>query len=54
MLLPARNRKDLEDIPASVRATVEFHFVERVDELIRHALAPMPEIVRELKETVEV
>jgi ATP-dependent Lon protease len=53
VLLPARNRKDLEDIPASVRATVEFHFVERVDELIRHALAPMPETVHEQKETVE-
>jgi len=41
VLLPARNRKDLEDVPASVRQTVEFHFVERVDELIRLALAPV-------------
>ncbi len=40
VLLPARNRKDLEDVPASVRKLVEFHFVERVDELIRLALAP--------------
>ncbi len=39
VLLPARNRKDLEDIPASVRALVEFHFVERVDDVIRLALA---------------
>ncbi|HUO81152.1 MAG TPA: endopeptidase La, partial [Steroidobacteraceae bacterium] len=40
VLLPARNRKDLEDVPASVRQIVEFRFVERVDELIRLALAP--------------
>ena len=41
VLLPARNRKDLEDVPASVRKLVEFHFVERVDELIRLALSPV-------------
>ncbi|MBS0396634.1 MAG: endopeptidase La, partial [Proteobacteria bacterium] len=40
VLLPRRNRKDLEDVPASVRREVEFQFVERVDELIRLALAP--------------
>ncbi len=40
VILPARNRKDLEDIPASVRASVEFHFVERVADVIRLALAP--------------
>jgi ATP-dependent Lon protease len=38
VLLPARNRKDLEDIPASVRAIVEFHFVEHVDDVVRLAL----------------
>jgi ATP-dependent Lon protease len=41
VLLPKRNRKDLEDVPASVRQRIEFHFVERVDELIRIALAPV-------------
>ncbi len=40
VLLPARNRRDLEDVPASVRASIEFHFVERVEDLIRIALAP--------------
>jgi ATP-dependent Lon protease len=39
VLLPARNRKDLEDIPASVRAIVEFHFVEHVDDVVRLALS---------------
>ena len=40
VLLPKRNRKDLDDVPASVKSAIEFHFVERVDELIRLALAP--------------
>ena len=39
VLLPARNRKDLDDIPASVKQLVEFHFVERVADVIRLALA---------------
>jgi ATP-dependent Lon protease len=38
VLLPARNRKDLEDIPASVKELVTFHFVEHVDEVVRLAL----------------
>ncbi|MGH8175304.1 MAG: endopeptidase La, partial [Steroidobacter sp.] len=38
VLLPARNRKDLEDIPQSVRNEVEFVFCERVDDVVREAL----------------
>jgi ATP-dependent Lon protease len=38
VLLPARNRKDLEDVPKSVREDVEFVFCERVDDVIREAL----------------
>jgi ATP-dependent Lon protease len=38
ILLPARNRKDLEDVPKSVRDEVEFVFCERVDDVIREAL----------------
>jgi ATP-dependent Lon protease len=37
VLLPARNRKDLEDIPESVRAEVTFHWLERVEDATRHA-----------------
>jgi ATP-dependent Lon protease len=40
VILPARNERDLEEVPASVRALVAIHFVENVDELIRLALAP--------------
>jgi ATP-dependent Lon protease len=38
ILLPARNRKDLEDVPQSVRDDVEFVFCERVDDVMREAL----------------
>jgi ATP-dependent Lon protease len=38
ILLPARNRKDLEDVPQSVRNDVEFVFCERVDDVMREAL----------------
>jgi ATP-dependent Lon protease len=38
VLLPARNRKDLEDVPASVRKDVEFVFCERVDEVVHEAI----------------
>ena len=38
VLLPLRNRRDFEDIPASVRAAVDFHFVERVDQAVALAL----------------
>jgi ATP-dependent Lon protease len=38
VLLPARNRKDLEDVPQSVRTELEFVFCERVDDVIREAL----------------
>lgn len=38
VLLPARNRKDLEDVPKSVREQVEFVFCERVDDVVREAL----------------
>jgi ATP-dependent Lon protease len=37
VLLPARNRKDLEDIPESVRKEIEFIWLERVEEATRHA-----------------
>ena len=37
VLLPARNRKDLEDIPESVRKEVTFVWLERAEEATRHA-----------------
>ncbi|NIR61555.1 MAG: hypothetical protein GWO02_19715, partial [Gammaproteobacteria bacterium] len=42
VLLPEKNRKDLEEIPETVRQGVEFHFAERVDQAIQLALTPEP------------
>jgi len=39
VILPARNRRDLEDIPESTRSMLEFVWVERVDEALRAALS---------------
>jgi ATP-dependent Lon protease len=39
-MLPARNRKDFEDIPEEVRKQVEFVWLERVDEAVASALEP--------------
>ncbi|MFL6648258.1 MAG: S16 family serine protease, partial [Sulfurifustaceae bacterium] len=38
VLLPARNRKDLEDIPAAARDRVKFVWIENVDEAVMHAI----------------
>ena len=40
VLLPAKNEKDLEEVPAVVREGLEFVFVERVDQVLEHALLP--------------
>jgi ATP-dependent Lon protease len=37
VILPARNRRDLEEIPASVRETLQFVWAERVDDVIAAA-----------------
>jgi ATP-dependent Lon protease len=40
VLLPARNRKDFEDIPDEVRKGVAFVWLETVDDAVRTALEP--------------
>jgi ATP-dependent Lon protease len=40
VMLPARNRKDFEDIPDDVRRQLEFVWLERVEEAIAAALEP--------------
>jgi len=42
VLLPARNRKDLEEISEDVRNRLEFVWLERVDDLIAAALEDKP------------
>jgi ATP-dependent Lon protease len=39
-MLPARNRKDYEDIPEEARREVEFIWLERVEEAAAAALEP--------------
>jgi ATP-dependent Lon protease len=43
VILPARNRRDLEDIPQSVRAKLEFVWAERIDDVLARALGEAPE-----------
>ncbi|GAK61696.1 lon protease [Candidatus Vecturithrix granuli] len=38
VILPAKNRKDLEEIPDNVKQELTFHFVEQMDEVIKIAL----------------
>mgnify|MGYP001005655662 CR=1 FL=1 len=38
VLLPARNLKDLEEIPEEVRNEIRIDFVKRIDEVLEHAL----------------
>ncbi|GAB4067880.1 endopeptidase La [Ancylobacter sonchi] len=40
VMLPARNRRDYEDIPQDVRDRLEFVWLERVDDAIANALEP--------------
>jgi ATP-dependent Lon protease len=40
VLLPARNRKDFEDIPDEVRQAMAFVWLETVDDAVRAALGP--------------
>jgi ATP-dependent Lon protease len=40
VMLPARNRKDLEDVPEKARERIRFVWLERVDDAIEAALNP--------------
>jgi ATP-dependent Lon protease len=39
VILPRENEKDLEEIPAEVRGSLQFDLVESMDEVLRLALA---------------
>jgi ATP-dependent Lon protease len=41
VMLPARNRKDIEDVPEKARNQIRFVWLERVDEAIEAALNPL-------------
>ena len=40
VILPARNRKDYEDIPEGARNSLRFVWAERVEDVIEEALGP--------------
>jgi ATP-dependent Lon protease len=40
VLLPARNRKDVEEVPAEAREKLRFVFIERVEEALAEAIGP--------------
>ncbi|HZQ75040.1 MAG TPA: endopeptidase La [Burkholderiales bacterium] len=42
VMLPKRNQKDLEDVPAEARAKLEFVFLENVEDAVRTAIGELP------------
>jgi ATP-dependent Lon protease len=40
VIVPERNGPDLDDVPSDVRATMTFHVVGSVDQVLAHALEP--------------
>jgi len=42
VMLPKRNEKDLEDVPAEAKAKLQFVFLERVEDAIRTAIGELP------------
>ncbi len=50
VMLPARNRRDFEDIPDDTRARLEFVWLERVDDAVAAALESRPADVPEAAE----
>jgi len=39
VMLPARNRRDLEEVPEEAKKRLEFVFLENVEDAVRHAIA---------------
>lgn len=42
VILPDKNRRDLNEIPTTVRGKLQFHFVERIDQVLELLLGPPP------------
>jgi ATP-dependent Lon protease len=43
--LPERNRKDIVDIPDTIRQELELSFVKKIDEVLELALEEVPVVV---------
>ena len=46
VVLPARNERDVEDVPEELRRQLGFVFVDDAAEVLRHALTPAAAEVR--------
>ena len=42
VMIPKRNCKDLEDVPAEARAKLEFVFLETVEDAVKAAIGDLP------------
>jgi ATP-dependent Lon protease len=42
VMVPRRNEKDLEDVPAEAKAKLEFVFLERVEDAVKTAIGELP------------
>jgi ATP-dependent Lon protease len=40
VIMPAKNEKDMVDIPSKARKAIKIHFVEHMDDVLRIALHP--------------
>jgi ATP-dependent Lon protease len=38
VILPSKNEKDLKDVPAEIKNSMQFHFVDRVEKVLELAL----------------
>ena len=43
VMLPRKNAKDVEDVPADARARLEFVFLDRVEDAVKHAIGELPQ-----------
>jgi ATP-dependent Lon protease len=42
VMLPKKNEKDVEEVPADARARIEFVFLDRVEDAVKHAIGDLP------------
>src|SRR5688572_3317123 len=52
VILPRGNERDLRDVPDDVRGKMTFHFVERMDEVMKLALSEPPETTLAISEEI--
>jgi len=52
-ILPEENRKDLAELPENLKSAMKLHFVDSMDEVLKHALAaPLPELKEDTPEVL--